>query len=233
MPTRRRLLAALLIAFGALPLTAQATNPKVPDGGALPQDVAAVTVSAGPMAALEAAAKGGDLKALAALSKHFRDGSDEAVDPRKAIDYDRRIVEGFAHVAPHGKDAATVVAAMLRLADAYAHGMPHAGLGARKEIAQALLTHGASVFGDSEAQYRLGVLLLESAGEDVSEGRHAARWLLLAARKGHVAAQVALGQHLTLQSSEASRLKGAYWLETAAKGGVANGRGLQQAVLAK
>ena len=233
MPTRRRLLAALLVAFGALPLTAQATNPGVPDGGERPQEVAAVTVSAGPMAALEAAAEGGDLEALAALSRHFREGSDTAIDPRRAINYDRRIVEGFAHVAAHSKDAATVVAAMLRLADAYAHGVPDARLGPRRDVAQALLTHGASVFGDSEAQYRLGVLLLGRAGGDASAGRQAARWLLLAARKGHVAAQVALGQHLTLQSSEASRLKGAYWLETAARNGVAGSKELQQAVLAK
>ena len=233
MPTRRQLLPALLVAFGALPLTAQATGPKVPTNEARLHEIAAITVSAEPMAALEAAAEGGDLEALAALSKHFRDGSDKAVDLRRAIDYDRRIVEGFAHVPPHGKDAATVTAAMLRLADTYARGVPDAGLGPRKDIAQALLTHGASVFGDGEAQYRLGVLLLESAGEDVSEGRQAARWLLLAARKGHVAAQVALGQHLTLQSSEASRLKGAYWLETAARSGDAGGRGLQQAVLAR
>ena len=233
MPTRRRLLAALLVAFGALPLTAQATNPEVPKNEARPHEVAAITVSAGPMAALEAAAEGGDLEALAALSKHYREGSDKVIDPRRAIDYDRRIVEGFAHVAPRSRDAATVVAAMLRLADAYAHGTPDVGLGPRKGVAQALLTHGASVFGDSEAQYRLGVLMLESAGEHVGEARQAARWLLLAARKGHVAAQAALGRHLTLQSSEASRLKGTYWLETAAKNDVAGSLGSQQAVLAQ
>ena len=231
MPTPRKPLAAVLIALATLPLTAQATNPQAGENRTAPQEVAAASVS--PLETLEAAAAGGDLAALAALAKHFREGASGVRDAGRAIGYDRKIAEGFAYVTPHSDDAITVVAAVLRLADAYTKGVPEARLEPRADIAQALLTHGASVFGDREAQYRLGMLLLDGAGPDTSKERRAARWLLLAARKGHRAAQVVLGEHLVQQRSEASRLKGAYWLETAAKSDAPTGQALRQAVLAQ
>lgn len=209
---RKRLLAAILIGFGALPLTAQATNPEA----GTPRMAVAMSV-AGVPAAVEAAALAGNLDALSTMAVGYREGRSVERDLAKAVAYDRAITEGFANVTPRTPEADLVVAAILRLAESYRTGLPEAGLGRRPDLAVALLTHGASVFGDSEAQYRLGVALLEQAGNDAREARRAARWLLLAARKGHVEAQVALGTHLARQSSEASRLRGAHWLEAAAR----------------
>ena len=55
--------------------------------------------------------------------------------------------------------------------------------------------HAATYFGDADAQYRLGQLYLDDneLGENPLQS---ARWLSLAARKGHAAAQATLGDLL-------------------------------------
>ncbi len=216
MPTPRsgRIAAACLIAGLALPLTAQATNPLADQ----PRVSLAVTTPAADdsLGQVRLKAEAGDIGAMVEMSRAYRDATTVEADPVQAFRFDRLIVERHAGVEPASPDAALVAEAVVRLAETYRTGLPAAGISPRPDLAMSLLTHGASYLGDPEAQYALGVILLEQAGADDREARHAARWLLLAARKGHVGAQVALGQHLSMQASEASRMRGAYWLETAA-----------------
>jgi TPR repeat protein len=56
-----------------------------------------------------------------------------------------------------------------------------------------MFAYAASYFGDADAQYELGRLYLDGKPSDEHE---AARWLLLAATKGHCRAQVVLGDLL-------------------------------------
>ena len=56
------------------------------------------------------------------------------------------------------------------------------------------MLHAATYFGNADAQYRVGELYLHSA--DDPNPLQAARWLALAAHKGHVAAQARLGDLL-------------------------------------
>lgn len=222
MPTPRasRLSAAVLMAALALPLTAQATNPLANE----PRAAVAVTAPAEDDAFSQTRllAEAGDIEALAEMSRAYREADVLGTDKVQAYRFDRLIVERHSGIGPSSDHAHVVAAAVVRLAETYTNGLPEAGITPNPDLAITLLTHGASYLGDSEAQYRLGVHLLEEAGADDREGRRAARWLLLAARKGHVGAQVALGQHLSMQASEATRMRGAYWLEVAAASDGAN-----------
>ena len=224
MPIRNRLVAAILTTVCALPLSAQNANPQASGPTTVVTQAApaaAPAIDEVGRSAVETTALAGNLKALSTLAIGYHEGRSVEPDPAKAFYYDRAIVRGFSDVSPGGADAELVVAALLRLASAYTDGIPDADIAPRQSVARSLLTHGATVFGSSEAQYRLGVSLLAGAGTDERRSRRAGRWLLLAARKGHVPAQIALGRHLSDQPSPASQLRGAYWLEEAGEQPVA------------
>lgn len=221
MPIRKRLWPALLLTALSLPLVAQATGPG-PASMLAPMAMTVVPLSSA-LARAKAEAERGDLAALVTLADAYHHGRGTPADRSLGLSYDRRIVERFPHVVPRTQEAALVVHAMIRLAASYADPVGKVDPERSVEAAIALLTHGASYLGSPDAQFALGTLLLERAGdEDHVARRHAARWLLLAARKGHADAQHALGRHLSSQDAPASRLRGAHWLEAAAKAGADN-----------
>lgn len=199
-----RLITAGVVACLALPLTAQMTAPADEVGLV----VASAEQAVPPLLAetIEKADRG-DLVSLVRLSRAYRLGEAVDADLDRSLRYDGRIVARWSNINPRAENARHVVEALLRLAEA------------RPRSSQRLLTHAATYFGAPEAQFRLGGLLLgRAAGDDVRE-RRAARWLLVAARKGHHDAQKALGGYLLTTRSEAGRMKGRYWLEAAAQAG--------------
>jgi TPR repeat protein len=74
----------------------------------------------------------------------------------------------------------------------YLKGIPGT-LPADRDVAHRLLEYAASFFGDAEAQYELGRLLLAGPRKNVVQ---AARWLQAAAKKNHRPAQALLGSVL-------------------------------------
>ena len=80
--------------------------------------------------------------------------------------------------------------------------------------------HFAAVnFGDSAAQYDMARMYLDGTGVG-KDPRQAARWLYLAADKGHIESQALLGQMLFngYDGMTAQRAKGLMWLSLAKDG---------------
>ena len=78
--------------------------------------------------------------------------------------------------------------------------------------------HAATYFGDADAQYRLGELYLDE-NELGDNPLQSARWLSLAARKGHAAAQATLGNLLFNgdEGLEPQPEEGLMWLTVASR----------------
>jgi TPR repeat protein len=78
-----------------------------------------------------------------------------------------------------------------------------------------MFQYAASYFGDPNAQYNLGRLYLDGTGV-AKDPRQAARWLNLAAEKGHYPSQALLG-HMLLNGKGVprERAKGLMWLTLA------------------
>jgi TPR repeat protein len=84
--------------------------------------------------------------------------------------------------------------------------------------AREMFHYAASYFGDSNAQYNLARLYLDGAGVQ-QDARQAARWLTLAAEKGHGPSQALLGHLLvTGQGVPRQRARGLMWLTLAREG---------------
>jgi TPR repeat protein len=92
----------------------------------------------------------------------------------------------------------------------YLKGIPNSAIKPDRARARAMFAYAASYFGDADAQYELGRLYLD---DKPSDEREAARWLLLAATKGHCRAQVVLGDLLFRgRSVPRQAARGLMWL---------------------
>ncbi|MAU96779.1 MAG: exopolysaccharide production negative regulator [Fulvimarina sp.] len=89
-------------------------------------------------------------------------------------------------------NAAYVASAVVALADYLRVGIADSPVTVDLPRARQFYFHAASFFGDAEAQFELGRMLLYGEGGRANP-RQAARWLNLAAEKGHVGAKALLG----------------------------------------
>ena len=82
-------------------------------------------------------------------------------------------------------------------------------------LARRYFEYSASYFRDADAQYALAMMLLAGQGGE-SDARQAARWLKLAARKGHIGAQAEFG-HMLYEGRGVGRraVEGLKWLTIA------------------
>jgi hypothetical protein len=174
--------------------------------------------SADQMSALEDAAEAGQPMALYQLGLMYENGEGVARDPAKAFGYFSQIANDHADAAPRGVEADIVAQSFVKIGEYYAEGLPDAGIQADAHRSHALIMHAATYFGDADAQYKLGRLYLDPNELGVNP-LQSARWLSLAARKGHAAAQATLGdllfngrKGLTPQPEE-----GLMWLSVASK----------------
>lgn len=173
--------------------------------------------SADQVAALEDAAAQGDAMALWQLGLMYENGEGVAQDKAKAFGYFEQIADQNAEAAPKGIEADIVAHSFVKMGEYYEEGVPEAGIPKDDEEANRLIFHAASVFGDAEAQYKVGELYLDpAAGGDPIIG---ARWLLLAARKGHTGAQAKLGNMLFNGEGDvgANPVEGLMWLTVASR----------------
>jgi TPR repeat protein len=166
------------------------------------------------MAALQSAAAAGQPMALWRLGTMYEDGDGVAKDDVKAFGYFSEIANDHADAAPRGVDADIVAESFVKMGDYYEKGLPDAGITADPERAEQLLLHAATYFGNADAQYRVGELYLRSP--DDTNPLQGARWLALAAHKGHIPAQARLGDLLFNGAGiKAAPAEGLMWLTVA------------------
>jgi hypothetical protein len=166
------------------------------------------------MSALENAASAGQPMALWRLGTMYENGEGVQKDDVKAFGYFSQIANDHADAAPKGVDADIVAQSFVKMGDYYKQGLPDAGVAVDPERAEQLILHAATYFGNADAQYRVGELYLADPNDP--SRLQGARWLSLAAHKGHVAAQAKLGDLLFNGAGiKAQPAEGLMWLTVA------------------
>jgi TPR repeat protein len=170
------------------------------------------------IAALEAAAAAGDTMAQWQLGLMYESGEGVEQDKAKAFGYFAQIADQHADAAPKGLEADIVAQSFVKMGDYYKDGVPEAGVPRDDDYSTRLILHAASYFGDADAQFRVGELYLDEA-ELGDNPIQSARWLSLAARKGHAGAQAKLGNILFNGDGdlEANPVEGLMWLTVASR----------------
>ena len=174
--------------------------------------------SADQVAALQDAAAAGDPMALWQLGLMYESGEGVAQDKAKAFGYFSQIADQHADAAPRGTEADIVAHSFVKMGEYYKEGLPEAGVAKDEAYSAKLILHAASYFGDADAQYRVGELYLDDS-ELGDNPLQSARWLSLAARKGHAPAQAKLGDILFNGDGglEANPVEGLMWLTVASR----------------
>lgn len=162
--------------------------------------------------ALEAAAEGGHAVARWKLARMYAAGDGVAEDDARAFTYFSQIANAHAEDRPDTPRARFVANAFVAIAGYYNSGIGGV-LSPDHTRSRQIFSYAASYFGDPDAQYHLGMMLLHGEGGGV-DVRQAGRWLRLSALKGHVDAQLALGELLYAGADgmRASPADGLKWL---------------------
>ena len=160
--------------------------------------------------ALNYAAEQGHAASLWKLARMYATGDGIAADDAKAFAIYSRIANDYADVDPKDADSRYAASAFVALGAYYAKGLP--GVESNPGQARRIYAYAASYFRDPEAQYRLGLMHLDGIGGDKSITQ-AARWLKLAAQKGHPYAQAEFGR-LLFDGTEirGNPVRGLMWL---------------------
>lgn len=162
---------------------------------------------------LQFAAKNGHPMAAWKLGRMYAAGDGVPEDDLKAFEYFRQVAAQFADDSPTSPRAPFVASAFVALGSYYLTGIKNTAVTPNVARAREFFTYAASYFGDADAQYRLGKLYLD---EEDADQHMAARWLNLAAQKGHVAAQAELGNLLFNSNFNGdSKARGLMWLTIA------------------
>jgi TPR repeat protein len=171
---------------------------------------------------LQYAAENGNELALWQLGHMYATGNGVPRDDYRAFEYFRKFADSNANANPASQRSRYVADAFIALGHYYLAGIPDSPVTANPELAQRMLTHAASYFGDPEAQYQLARLLLDGKGVG-HDPKRAVPWLILAANKRHYEAQALLGR--ILFQGELGRRQpasGLMWLIIAFDGAGAN-----------
>lgn len=165
--------------------------------------------------AFEFAAKEGQPLALWKAGRMYADGDGVGRNDVKAFQYFARLADDNADESPDSPRAGLVANAFTSLGGYYLQGIKGTNIKPNVGRAVEMFSYSASYFGDPNAQFNLGRLYLEGQGL-VRDARQAARWLNLAAEKGHSSAQALLGQLLvTGDGVPMQRARGLMWLDLA------------------
>jgi TPR repeat protein len=168
--------------------------------------------------ALKRAADRGEALALWRLGNAYAAGDGVPRDDQKAFDYFAQIVAGYDEDSPSRRERAIVAGAFVALGAYGLKGIENSKVQPDPDLGFALqmFRTAATNFGDANAQYYLARMYLEGVGIG-KDGQQAARWLRLAADKGHVQAQARLGQMLFSgqESVKPHRAQGLMWLTLA------------------
>lgn len=127
------------------------------------------------------------------LAHMYAAGDGVAEDDYEAFKLFQGIVSEGA--APGSRESTFVANALVSLAAYMERGIPGSPVAADPRRARDLYWQAAANFGEANAQFELGRMLLQGQG-GAEDPRQAARWFNLAATKGHAGAQAMLGQML-------------------------------------
>ena len=168
------------------------------------------------MEQLRRAAERGHPIAQWKLGKIYETGDGVPVNDAKAFGFYRQVIDNHSDDARGTPQAAFVASAFVALGSYYLKGVETSAIRPNIDRARELYTYAASIFGDTEAQFRLGRLYLEADGSE-RDPRQAARWLTVAAKKCHSGAQALLGQLLFTGDEGLPRrpVQGLMWLTVA------------------
>jgi uncharacterized protein len=165
---------------------------------------------------LRKAAENGHPIAQWKLGKIYQSGDGVPANDAKAFEFYRQVVDNHSDEARGTPQAAFVASAFVALGSYYLKGIDNTAVRPNMARARELYTYAASIFGDADAQFNLGRLYLDPASTD-RDPRQAARWLTVAAKKGHAGAQALLGQLLFSGDDDLPRhpAQGLMWLTVA------------------
>jgi TPR repeat protein len=169
----------------------------------------------GAIRAFEFAASQGQPLALWKLGRMYADGDGVARNDVRAFQYFSRLADDNADESPSSPRASLVANAFTSLGTYYLEGIKGTNIKPNAPRAVEMFSYSASYFGDPNAQFNLARLYLDGLGLE-KDPRQAARWLNLAAEKGHSPAQALLGQLLVNGDGvPMQRARGLMWLELA------------------
>jgi exopolysaccharide production negative regulator len=161
---------------------------------------------------LEYAAEQGLAAAQWKLARMYADGDGVEQSDLRAYDYFNQIANAHADDAPTTPRGRLVAKAFVALGHYHLEGIPNSSVKPDPERARQLYAYAASYFGDPDAQFNLGRLYLDGNGVQ-KDPKQAARWLGLAANKGHYQAETLLGAMLFKgQAVPRQAAKGLMWL---------------------
>lgn len=150
------------------------------------------------------------------LGRMYQDGDGVTEDDLKAFELFSQVADAHADDAPHSAQAPFVASAFVQLGQYYLNGIKDTAIKPNVARARELFAYAASYFGDASAQYNLGMLYLDGDEGADRDPQLAARWLKLAAMKGHAGAQAQLGQMLVAGSDlDRNLVVGLMWLTIA------------------
>nr|WP_321979815.1 tetratricopeptide repeat protein [uncultured Cohaesibacter sp.] len=144
--------------------------------------------------ALTYAAHNGHMASQWKLGRMYEEGDGVVKDPSQAFDLFNGIVRRYGDAQPGSVEARYVSNAIVKLSAFVRTGIK-GKLAPNPGKARDFLQYAASYFRDPDAQYHLAMSYLDKSDGKI-EPKMAARWLSKAARKGHIEAQLELGEQL-------------------------------------
>ncbi len=137
------------------------------------------------------------------LGRMFAEGDGVNRDDYQAYRYFEQVVRTGAEQG--SPDETYLADSLVALAGYLKTGIPNTPVKANPAVSQDLYMQAATIYGDARAQFEVGRMFLQRAGKTSANNiRQAARWLDLAAQKGHAGAQALLG-NLLFQSGKSVR----------------------------
>lgn len=147
------------------------------------------------------AAENGQVGARWKLARMYAEGDGVARNDYEAFKFFTAVAQ--QEVRPGSRDESYISDALVAIGRYLKTGIPGSPVKADPVAAQEYFMRAAATYRNAAAQYELGRMFLTGEG-GTRNVRHAARWLQLAAEKGHAAAQATLG-NLLFQSGKPVR----------------------------
>ncbi|CAH1679405.1 Sel1 repeat family protein [Hyphomicrobiales bacterium] len=173
----------------------------------------------GAVRALEYAASQGHLTAQYKLGRMYAGGEGVPANDLKAFEYFSKIADENADATPGTAEGRIVGSAFVALGGYFSDGIKGSYVKPSPDRAFDMFHYAASYFGDPDGQYNLARLYMTGQGTS-RDPRQAARWMKLAAEKGHAPARAAFGEMLLRGGEGVPRqpVLGLMWLAMARAG---------------
>ena len=173
----------------------------------------------GAVRALEYAASQGHVAAQFKLGRMYAGGEGVPANDLKAFEYFSKIADENADAVPGTAQGRMVGNAFVALGGYFSDGIKGSYVKPDPNRAFDMFHYAASYFGDPDGQYNLARLYMKGQGTH-RDPRQAARWMKLAAEKGHAPARAAFGEMLIRGGEGVPRqpVLGLMWLAMAREG---------------